>query len=801
VTAGRSPRRGSDLDRSRRAADRAVAQAARPRGASGNARPGRSPAPAGRTARAEGPVRVVSSNPHRSARGRPAPTRRPARPRPPEPRGNLPGRTVAAVVHFFAHTPGRRVPGLPDQVVRARSARRMIATGVALVMIFTVVVAKLVDLQVLSPAAYAEVAESQRTHTEALAADRGAIVDRTGVPLALSVPSSSIYFDAQQLADAEGDPAVEAARLAAVLEADPAAVPARTAELEAKMRKPGRFVYLARQLDPAVVAKVKAVKKLIDATDPRQRRYQLTGVAFLDEPRRTRPADDVARSIVGDVDIDGRGLGGLEQQYETQLEGQPGLLKIERSPLGQTIAPSQPVTVPAVRGRDLQLTIDRSLQFDAERILGEQLRESGAESGVALVTRPETGEILAMANLVTKRNGDEVTDVEVSGRNSALIDTYEPGSVMKLVTAAGALEEGRVQPDTTLPVTPTIDVCGRVFGEAEPGHALSGPASVTQIIKQSSNVGTIRLGQLLGRDNLYRYLRQFGFGDRSAVDFPNEAAGRVPRPDHQDEWWCSSDGAVPIGQSVAVTPLQMLMAYNAVANRGVYVPPKLVGATVDGDGVRHPTPTEPGRRVVSPETADDMNRILRSVVEEGTGTAAAIPGYTPAGKTGTARRAQGGTYQGTDGKVHYDATFVGFVPAEAPALSVLVLVRDPTKSIYGGTVAAPAFSRIAAAALRHFNIPPPANDLAAGGAVVGGRSDGPDGTPAPKDPAAAPSPLASGVERGADGRVRVRPAGETTTTAPPTTTPATAPARTTASRTTASPTTLTRTRSPTSTRR
>jgi cell division protein FtsI (penicillin-binding protein 3) len=270
----------------------------------------------------------------------------------------------------------------------------------------------------------------------------------------------------------------------------------------------------------------------------------------------------------------------------------------------------------------------------------------------------------------------------------------------------------------------------------------------------------------------------------------------VPRPDHPDEWWCSSDGAVPIGQSVAVTPLQMLMAYNTVANRGVYVPPKLVAATVDGDGVRHPTPTQPGRRVVSQQTADEMNRILRSVVEDGTGTAAAIPGYTPAGKTGTARRAQSGSYQGSDGKVHYDATFVGFVPAEAPALSVLVLVRDPTKSIYGGTVAAPAFSRIAAAGLRHFNIPPPANDLAAGGAVVGGRSDGPDGAPAPSDPAAAPSPLANGVERGPDGRVRVRPAGETTTTTapPPATTAATAPA-------TAARTTPTRTRSPTSTRR
>jgi cell division protein FtsI (penicillin-binding protein 3) len=382
---------------------------------------------------------------------------------------------------------------------------------------------------------------------------------------------------------------------------------------------------------------------------------------------------------------------------------------------------------------------------------------------------------------VADREGDVVTDVHMSSKNDAVIEAYEPGSVMKLVTAAGALEEGVVSPDTSLPVGPTIKVCNSTFGEAEPSHAIRGSATVSEIIARSSNVGTIKISQQLGRDRLHRYLRAFGFGARTAVDFPDEQGGAVPRPDKADEWWCSSDGSVPIGQSVSVTPLQMLAAYNTIANGGVYVPPRLVEATVDADGTRHPLTHEPSRRVVSTGTANQLNLILRDVVTEGTGTAAAIAGYTPAGKTGTARQAHGGGYQAADGRTHYDATFAGFVPAEAPALSILVLVRDPLKpgTIYGGTAAAPAFARIGAAALRRYDVPPPASDLAAGGVAVAADRSDPTRAPAP---AGSNPPPGTGLERTADGRVRVRPAGLTTTSAAPP--PPTAPGRRTGTATT-----------------
>ena len=580
------------------------------------------------------------------------------------------------------------------------------------------------DLQVVRPTDYRLLSEQQRIRDQVLAADRGTIYDRHGVELAVSVPTQSIFVDPKLVRD----PTAEGAQLADALGLD-------AGEVEAKMRADNRFSYVARQVDEDVAARVAEL--------------DLPGVAFIDEPRRFAPNGELARSIVGTTDVDGVGISGLEDQYGDLLTGTPGRLTLEQAPDGRTIPVGEHQYVPPVPGEDLVLTLDRTLQYEAERILLDQVAEAGAKGGVAVVSRPETGEILAIANA---RTDEETDEVGVDANNAALTTVYEPGSVMKLVTAAAAIEEGLVEPATTVVVPDTI-----VLGEAEfSEHDYHGTVSwpVSQIISASSNVGTIKLAQMLGRESVVDALHDFGFGQRTPIDFPNESEGFV-RP--ADEWWGSSIGSIPIGQGVSVTPVQMLFAYNAIATGGTYVPPRLVRETIDPDGVRRPHAGGEDRRIVSEDTADKMNLMLRGVVDSGTGTRAAVDGYTVAGKTGTARKPQpNGGYEDEYGVVRYQSTFVGFVPAENPALSVIVIIDEPgAGSIFGGEVAAPAFARIAEVALRRYDVPPPISDRSIRWAeaipeaqrVVATGADGPVGGLLPLTPDGRVRALAAGAPR------------------------------------------------------
>lgn len=713
----------------------------RPTTSGGSARP--APAAGRRTAR----ISTSPTGPRTTAAPRPA-TRRPATPAPrrrPEPvieaaapherLHSVAGRAANLVAGFLDRTtpPRRRaLEAVPEKVTRARTGRRLRWLFVALVALFGLIGYKLAAAQVISPQRYAAFGESQRVRTQTLAADRGTITDRNGTPLALSLPTKSVFVDPKLVEDPRG----EAQRLAEVLGLD-------AGDIEQKMTAPNRFGYIARQIPDDEAERIVALKEHKD--DKGKVVDLLPGVAFVEEPKRYLPSGEVAKSIVGQVDIDGQGLSGLEKMYADQLTGTPGKLVLEQNPNGHTIAPGDTSFVPASPGEDLELTIDRSMQYETERILGEQVRDAGAKGGIAIVMKPDTGEILSVANMVSD---PETGEVGPGGNNAAFTTVYEPGSVMKMVTAAGAIEQGKVTPDTPVVVPDTLQICDSQFSEHDYHGTVSWP--VSKIISQSSNTGTIKLAQMLGKDQVYRYLRDFGFGQRTAVNFPNEQTGELMSP---DQWWCSSMGTIPIGQGVSVTPLQMLTAYNAIANGGVYVAPRLVNATTGADGVRRPVAVDPGRRVVSKATADQLNVMLRDVVVEGTGTKAAIDGYHPAGKTGTARKPQpGGGYYGPDGIVHYQATFVGFVPAEAPELGIIVIIDDPSKEgIYGGVVAAPAFSKIAETALRHFNIPPPAVDLVTGGAPV--EDDHEVRKAASVDPE-------TGIETTADGRVRGPAAGE-----------------------------------------
>jgi len=543
---------------------------------------------------------------------------------------------------------------------------------------FAAVTARLVDLQALGGQEYTTFGASQRFQQIALPADRGSIFDRNGHDLAVSIPQRTVWADPRLVAD----PAEAATELAEVLGLDAEA----TSDLEAKLSKRGaKFTYVARRVSDDVADEVA--------------RRKIAGIFFLDEPKRFAPAGDLARSVLGQVGVDNEGLAGLELQYDELLTGEPGELIIEKDPDGRTIPGGEQELEPAERGDDLVLSLDRSMQFETERALAAQISAKGADGGVAIVSDPRTGEILALANL---SRDEETGEVVAIGNNMALTQVYEPGSVNKVITVAAALEEGLVQPSTEIVVPDQLQVSDHLFKDAAP-HPTA-PWSVTKILTESSNVGTIKLAQMLGKDRLDAYIRRFGLGSSTALQFPNESAGILLDP---DDYSGTSMGSIPIGQGISVTAMQMLFAFNVLANDGVYVPPRLVLETVGTDGTARPAPTGQPRRVVSESTAARLRDMLANVVAEGTGTRAGITGYNVAGKTGTARKPlPTGGYRDAEG-YHYIATFAGFVPAERPELSIIVVIDEPTGDIYGGSVAAPVFADLAQYGLRLFRIPPP----------------------------------------------------------------------------------------------
>lgn len=647
-------------------------------------------------------------------------TRRPSAPRPARQRG-----VVARPVARPRRSPQARrstAPARRPAVPFRRAGRPRVRLGATLLVLlvgFGAIVVRLVDVQAVGGQRYAAFGASQRFQDIALPADRGSIFDRNGNDLAISIPQRTIWADPRLVED----PAAVASQLAPLLGLDAAG----SLALAAKLGAGNQFTYVARRVDDQVANAVAAL--------------ELPGIFFLDEPERFTPAGDLARSVLGQVGVDNEGLSGLELQYDDLLTGEPGELVIEKDPDGRTIPGGERQLEPAARGDDLVLTIDRSMQYETERALAAQIAAKGAKGGVAIVSRPDTGEILALANMVTD---PETGAVAAVGNNMAVTAVYEPGSVNKVITVAAALEEGLVAPSTEIVVPDRLQVSDHLFRDAEAHPTES--YSVTRILTESSNVGTIKLAQMLGKERLDTYLRRFGMGARTALDFPNEAPGILLDP---ADYSGTSIGSIPIGMGIAVTAMQMLEAYNVLANGGVYVPPKLVLETVDAGGESHPTVAGEPRRVVSESTAARMRDMLANVVAEGTGTRGGITGYTVAGKTGTARKPlPTGGYQDAQG-YRYVATFAGFVPAERPELSIIVVIDEPVGDIYGGLVAAPVFADLAQYGLRLFRIPPPLVERA----------------PAP-DTAAADA-VASGLASTTPEKVRATPATSTTTTAPP----------------------------------
>jgi cell division protein FtsI (penicillin-binding protein 3) len=573
-----------------------------------------------------------------------------------------------------------RAPALP-RPGRARRrdgagptpVRRLVALLAILVLGVSGIVVRLVQLQIRDASAYRTLAWDQRVHTIDLPASRGSIFDRNGQELALSLPAKAVFARPSLLNDPRGESQV----VAAALGLDPATV-------LADMKKPGPFVYLARGQDANKVAALEA--------------KQLPGIGFLSETRRYYPSHDLAPQVLGFVGLEGTGLAGLEQQYQAALAGHPGHEVVEADPRGVLIPQGENVAVPPVAGEDLVLTIDRQIQFRAQAALEEAVKSNGAKRGTVIVLDPATGDILAMADYPSFDPNRFASADPNSVRNRAVTDAYEPGSVNKVITAAAALEEGAIKVNQKLMVPDFFHLYTKTFHDAHP-HA---PELMTlaDILAYSSNIGAIKVARLLGPTRLYSYLRRFGLTQTSGLGFPGESAGILPPT---REWSGTSMGTIPIGQGIAVTPLQMAAVYATIANGGVWVEPRLVRATVGPDGVMQDAPAAKTRRVVSAGTAQTVSGMLAYAVGVGTGQAAQIPDYWVAGKTGTARKVNDSGTAYLVGK--YVASFIGFVPASRPALVVAAVLDEPV-SVYGGVAAAPLFRDVSQFALARMRVPP-----------------------------------------------------------------------------------------------
>ncbi|HLG09237.1 MAG TPA: penicillin-binding protein 2 [Gaiellaceae bacterium] len=551
----------------------------------------------------------------------------------------------------------------------AATNRRIVLLAGAFVALLVVALGRAVWLQAVKGPEYAAMAVRQHRETVVVPAARGTIFDRNGEPLAIGEQVTTVYANPRQV-DRPRDLTLAAGKALGV---EPGVVYPQLVD-----RSRG-FVYVARKVDPI---KAEELEKL-----------GFAGLGFYPEELRSYPQGPVAAQVLGFAGLDNKGLEGLERSLESVLAGRPGSQTVVKDPIGRALDVVS--TKPETPGKNVRLTIDHQLQANAEAVLKETVRQWGARAASAIVMDPYTGSVLAMAVAPGFNANRFPTTRPDRRRNRAVTDMYEPGSTFKLVTVAAALQEGIVSPTTSFRLAPTIRVADRVIREA---HSRGTERmTVRRIVEDSSNIGTVTIAQRLGEGRLASWIDHFGFGRPTGIDFPGESPG-VALP--LDQWSGSTIGTVPIGQGIAVTPLQMARAYGAIANGGVLVRPHLI-ERVDGQ----PVAVRRGRRVVSRAVSQQMLSMLRGVVLEGTGTEAAIPGYTVAGKTGTAAKIESNGRYSTS---RYVASFVGMVPATKPRLVIMVLVDEPRGNIYGGVVAAPAFRQIARFNLQHLEVPPDA---------------------------------------------------------------------------------------------
>jgi cell division protein FtsI (penicillin-binding protein 3) len=543
------------------------------------------------------------------------------------------------------------------------------AIACVLMLGFAVILFRLFSLQVLQAAELTVKAERQHRKAVTVEGRRGGIYDRNGKVLAMNMDVPSVFGVPASL----GNPAGVARDLARVLRV-------RAGDIERKLRQERSFVWIARKLDPEQGRTLESLS--------------LEGIGTVMEGRRFYPKGSLLSHVLGFAGMDGQGLEGVERRYEPYLRGEKQMVVLQRDALGRTVFPRGLTEQGPLPGHSVILSVDEVIQYIAEKELGEAVTAARAKGGTVIVMEPKTGAILAMA-VHPKFDPNSVRSISPDlWRNRALTDAYEPGSTMKMFTAAAALEEKIMAPGTLINgENGQMETAGRVIHD----HEKHGWMTFAQVIQKSSNIGAAKVAMALGEERLYRYLRAFGFGERSEIDLSGEVAGLVKDP---RGWGRQSLTSIAFGQEIGITTLQLATAVSAIANGGWLLKPYVVSEVRDSGGqVVMKTGPLVRRRPITLETAETLTAILEGAVTTGTGGRAAVPGYRVAGKTGTAQKIdpQTGRYSPT----LFVASFTGFVPVEAPRLVIVVVIDEPHSDQWGGTIAAPVFRRIAEQALTY----------------------------------------------------------------------------------------------------
>ena len=555
----------------------------------------------------------------------------------------------------------------------ARIRIRMI--GGVFVFFFAITSARAFYLQVIKKDQLVRLAEKQHQKIVALTPARGSIYDRNNAPLAVSIEMDSCFAEPRNIENI----AETAAKLAPFLGMSREAV-------ETKLNGSRNFVWLQRRMPPDLVQKIKEL--------------DIDGIGFVKETKRFYPNGEVAGHVIGFTGLDPDGLEGIELKYNSTILGSTGYLVTERDALGRDVAQKGTVVTKASKGENVTLTLDKNIQYITEKELAKAVTQSGAKGGMALVMEPQTGRVLAMANYPSFNPNAYFRYSPQDLRNKTIVDSFEPGSTFKVFLISSALEEKAVTPNDAFNCeNGSYAIGGRVIHDT---HKY-GRLTVSDILKYSSNIGAAKIGGRLGQERLYSHLKDFGFGARTGIDLPGEAYGYLR---DGGQWYGVELATISFGQGVSATALQLTVAISAVANGGQLMKPYLVEKISDENGVEleHTSP-QVQRQVISPETAATMTRMMEGVTTEGgTGMNAAVEGFRVAGKTGTAQKVDPVTrgYSATK----RTASFVGFVPADNPRLTILVVVDEPKTSPYGGVVAAPAFSAIAQQTLCYLKVPP-----------------------------------------------------------------------------------------------
>jgi cell division protein FtsI (penicillin-binding protein 3) len=551
---------------------------------------------------------------------------------------------------------------------------RLLTLQAALAVWALVIIGRLYYLQVVEHGALERRATAQQQRTVTVDAHRGAILDRNLTPLAMSLPVESLFANPRQIED----PQREAAQLAPILDLD-------RARLERTLASRHSFVWVARQI---TADQSRAVAAL-----------DLGGVHAEPDTRRFYPKGQLAAAVLGYVGVDGRGLGGLEYSFDPLLRGRNGRALEEVDARRRSYSQ---VEQPPVEGANLVLTLDQNIQYIAQQELDKQVAATHARRGMVVIENPHTGEILALANSPSFNPDDYQDTPPARLGDPAVSEPYEPGSVFKLVTLSAALQQGLITPGELIDCQMgSIQLGGRTIHD----HAKFGVISVTEILQHSSDVGAIKIGLKLGDQELYKYIRAYGFGQETGVKLPGESRGIVRPP---ARWTPMSIGAVSMGQEIGVTPLQIIAMVSTLADGGVYHAPRLVMDTFRGAAPAAPPVYTPpaGRRVVSPLVANQMKQMMAQVVLAGTAQQAQLNGYTAAGKTGTAQKVDPATHLYS--KHNYIASFAGFAPINDPAVTILVILDSPNAdgrgSHEGGAVAGPVFKAIAEQVLPYLGV-------------------------------------------------------------------------------------------------